>query len=137
MASKTVVSVEEINNQVNAVNEAISIIDQIAFQTNILSLNAAVEAATAGEAGRGFAVLAQEIKKIVETAKNKADEGKNIANDMISGYIKLNSDIQKSMQLIIDVQMSSKEQLMGIEQNTLEIAQEVVSSTNTKKFIGV
>ena len=83
---------------------------------------------------------------------------------MISGYIKLNSDIQKSMQLIIDVQMSSKEQLMGIEQindavntldqqtqnnanianmthqiaqNTLEIAQEVVSSTNTKKFIGV
>ncbi|CAM3951236.1 methyl-accepting chemotaxis protein [Arcobacter cloacae] len=128
---------EEINNQVNAVNEAISIIDQIAFQTNILSLNAAVEAATAGEAGRGFAVLAQEIKKIVETAKNKADEGKNIANDMISGYIKLNSDIQKSMQLIIDVQMSSKEQLMGIEQNTLEIAQEVVSSTNTKKFIGV
>ena len=178
LASKTVVSMEEINNQVNAVNEAISIIDQIAFQTNILSLNAAVEAATAGEAGRGFAVVAQEvrnlasrsseaakeIKKIVETAKNKADEGKNIANDMISGYIKLNSDIQKSMQLIIDVQMSSKEQLMGIEQindavntldqqtqnnanianmthqiaqNTLEIAQEVVSSTNTKKFIGV
>ena len=123
---------EEINNQVNAVNEAISIIDQIAFQTNILSLNVAVEAATAGEAGRGFAVVAQEIKKIVETAKNKADEGKNIANDMISGYIKLNSDIQKSMQLIIDVKMSSKEQLMGIEQNTLEIAQEVVSSTNTK-----
>ena len=175
LASKTVVSMEEINNQVNAVNEAISIIDKIAFQTNILSLNAAVEAATAGEAGRGFAVVAQEvrnlasrsadaakeIKKIVETAKNKADEGKNIANDMISGYIKLNSDIQKSMQLIIDVQMSSKEQLMGIEQindavnnldqqtqnnanianmthqiaqNTLEIAQEVVSSTNTKKF---
>ena len=123
---------EEINNQVNAVNEAISIIDQIAFQTNILSLNVAVEAATAGEAGRGFAVVSQEIKKIVETAKNKADEGKNIANDMISGYIKLNSDIQKSMQLIIDVKMSSKEQLMGIEQNTLEIAQEVVSSTNTK-----
>ena len=111
LASKTVVSMEEINNQVNAVNEAISIIDKIAFQTNILSLNAAVEAATAGDAGRGFAVVAQEmrnlasrsadaakeIKKIVETAKNKADEGKNIANDMISGYIKLNSDIQKSM----------------------------------------
>ncbi|MFV0561729.1 methyl-accepting chemotaxis protein, partial [Malaciobacter mytili] len=47
LATKTVSSMDEINEQVNAINEAITVIDQIAFQTNILSLNAAVEAATA------------------------------------------------------------------------------------------
>ena len=85
LAYQTTGAMEDINNQVNAINEAISIIDQIAFQTNILSLNAAVEAATAGEAGKGFAVVAaevrnlanrssqaaQEIKKLVENAKEK------------------------------------------------------------------
>ena len=53
LAKQTTEAMNEIDTQVNAINEAISVIDQIAFQTNILSLNAAVEAATAGEAGKG------------------------------------------------------------------------------------
>ena len=130
LANQTTVSMDEINTQVNAINEAISVIDQIAFQTNILSLNAAVEAATAGEAGKGFAVVAaevrnlasrsadaaKEIKSIVENAKNKADEGKSIASHMIDGYKELNENIQQTINLISDIEMSSKEQLTGIEQ---------------------
>ena len=130
LANKTTVAMDEINNQVSLITDAISVIDQIAFQTNILSLNAAVEAATAGEAGKGFAEVAtevrnlasrsaeaaREIKTIVENAKHKADEGKEIASYMINGYKELNENISQTINLISDIEMSSKEQLTGIEQ---------------------
>ncbi|OQA76585.1 MAG: Methyl-accepting chemotaxis protein II [Candidatus Dependentiae bacterium ADurb.Bin246] len=130
LANQTTNAMDEINNQVNRINEAIAVIDQIAFQTNILSLNAAVEAATAGEAGKGFAVVAQEvrnlasrsaeaakdIKHIVEEATIKANEGKEIASSMIYGYKDLSENITQTMNLISDIENASKEQLMGIEQ---------------------
>jgi len=154
LANKTADSMDKINEQTNAIADAITVIDQIAFQTNILSLNAAVEAATAGEAGKGFAVVAQEvrnlaarsadaareIKELVENATSKTNDGKNISTDMIAGYNKLNSNIHNTLELISNVSSSSKEQLNAIEQindavNTLDKAtQENASSagaTNT------
>ena len=130
LANQTNISMDEINAQVTAINEAITVIDQIAFQTNILSLNAAVEAATAGEAGKGFAVVAQEvrnlaarsaeaakeIKSLVENATQKANDGKNIAGNMIEGYKQLNENIAQTIGLISDIESASKEQLLGIEQ---------------------
>ncbi|CAM3977867.1 HAMP domain-containing methyl-accepting chemotaxis protein [Arcobacter cloacae] len=130
LANQTTQAMDEINNQVTLINESITVIDQIAFQTNILSLNAAVEAATAGEAGKGFAVVAQEvrnlasrsaeaakeIKAIVENATSKANHGKQIADHMIDGYKQLNGNIAQTINLISDIQNASKEQLLGIEQ---------------------
>ena len=130
LAQKTTTAMDEINEKVSAINESITIIDQIAFQTNILSLNAAVEAATAGEAGRGFAVVAAEvrnlanrstqaayeIKKLVESANIKTNDGKTIANEMIEGYTVLNTNIDKTIELISSVADISKEQQVGIVQ---------------------
>jgi methyl-accepting chemotaxis protein len=137
LANDTTVSMDEINEEVSAINEAIGVIDQIAFQTNILSLNAAVEAATAGEAGKGFAVVAQEvrnlasrsaeaakeIKHLVENATLKANNGKQIASHMIEGYHQLNETIAHTIALINDVNSASKEQQIGIEQINSAVAQ--------------
>jgi methyl-accepting chemotaxis protein len=130
LANETTKAMDEINYEVNAINEAIAIIDQISFQTNILSLNAAVEAATAGEAGKGFAVVAQEvrnlanrssdaaneIKALVSNATQKANNGKNIADRMIVGYRELNVNISQTIELIKTVETLSKEQLTSINQ---------------------
>jgi methyl-accepting chemotaxis protein len=130
LATNTAKAMEDINAQTTAINEAITVIDQIAFQTNILSLNAAVEAATAGEAGKGFAVVAQEvrnlasrsaeaakeIKTLVENAQMKTSDGKRIASSMIEGYNELNDNIEKTISLIDNVTNASKEQSIGMSQ---------------------
>ncbi len=177
LANKTTEAMEEINEKVKAITESITVIDQIAFQTNILSLNAAVEAATAGESGKGFAVVAQEvrnlasrsaeaakeIKELVEDANIKANEGKLIADEMIGGYNFLNSNISKTIELISDVSIASKEQAEGISQinyavnsldqqtqqnaevanktkdialNTSSLAKTIVYKADEKEFVG-
>ena len=150
LASRTTKAMDDIDNQVRSINDAITVIDQIAFQTNILSLNAAVEAATAGEAGKGFAVVAaevrnlanrsadaaKEIKNIVQIATSKANEGKSIANEMIGGYATLNSKINETITLIEDVSQGSREEEKGIIQindtiNKLDQATQVNANSAT------
>jgi len=130
LVENTEKSMLEINDSTSAIQEAITIIDQIAFQTNILSLNAAVEAATAGEAGKGFAVVAAEvrnlanrsadaakqIKNLVEVANQKSIDGKNYSQEMKNSFEKLASMIQENTIIIDDVAKSNEIQMQNISQ---------------------
>jgi len=124
--------VTELNTKASDIAQAILTIDQISFQTNILSLNAAVEAATAGEAGKGFAVVAQEVRNLAsrsaESAKEITDVVKSIQESVeltnqkfttMTKAIDLISDNTQSYSVDIDnVMQTSKDSFESLSHTT-------------------
>jgi methyl-accepting chemotaxis protein len=101
LAYTTSKSSKILDNNVEDILDAIKIINQISFQTNILSLNAAVEASTAGEAGKGFAVVAAEVRNLATKSKEAAQKIKDIVEDTKENAL-LGVDVSSKMAQCFD-----------------------------------
>jgi len=124
---KTQQSMDEVQEQTNATNKsaleirsATDMITQIASQTNLLSLNASIEAARAGDAGRGFAVVADEIRKLADQSKESAAQ--------ITAII---GELMKNSNNSVEI-MKQMSEIMNVQSEHLTATKNVFNSLNTE-----
>lgn len=144
---KMSISMNELKNSSNEISKIIKVIDEIAFQTNILSLNAAVEAARAGDAGKGFAVVAEEVRNlaqrsaqaakdttvIIESNIELSDSGVDIAQTVRKSVEGIEEQAKKVSDLLDEISVATNEQAQGVEQINKAVSQmEIVLSSNAQ-----
>ncbi len=140
------IAMKNISEKSNEISNIIKVIDDIAFQTNILSLNAAVEAARAGAAGKGFAVVSDEVRtlatKSAQSAKDTAllidetvkvvEDGNKIASNTLHSINLLRESAEKLDGFVNNIAVASEDQAVSVGEISIGISQiSAVVQTNT------
>ncbi|CAB1256235.1 Chemotaxis protein [Ruminococcaceae bacterium BL-6] len=134
---RMVEAVGHINRSTEEISKIIKVIDDIASQTNILALNAAVEAARAGSAGKGFSVVAEEVRSLavksaqaakstttlIATSAQKVAEGNKIMDSTDQSLRKIISSVTDISKLIHEIDEASEQQAHSLEQVTTGVDQ--------------
>jgi methyl-accepting chemotaxis protein len=137
VVSRVVATMNEINDSARSIGDIIGVIEGIAFQTNILALNAAVEAARAGEEGRGFSVVAaevrnlaqrsaaaaKEIKGLITTSVERVSNGSTLAEDAGQTMDEIVKAVKRVTDIMGEISAASSEQRAGIEAINLAVTQ--------------
>ncbi len=121
--------VQEIENMSADINKIVATIDSIAFQTNILSLNASVEASRAGDMGLGFAVVAEEIRVLAQKCGESSKKTEELINRCLSSIGRAKDYADNTMESL-SVIVSGSEEIAKAFDNIAETTKEQVNKTN-------